>query len=439
MEESTASQMKQLKMFFIIIPFLLNFECNAKKGVSSNSDDKIELTAIKKQDLANNPKSYGGMMKKDGRFWDNVHPVVTGLPDSLENIELHYDWANNVQALFQAYKAGKVQKKDFEYYIGAWGSDTTDCSTEYVKTYIVIATGISKHGKRYYVLDTNNNYSFADEIPSELGDRNTFQLGNSTVLFQPHKVIYEKYVDRKIQKDSTWVAFFEQKGRMLLRCCEHTEASFQSGSVKYNVKAYPARGASTEYKEGTSFEISSDNKPTQQVKKGELVKLDNAFYQIDCSIDGLKINLTRTSNKAGGTQIGMAPLSFNAISLKGDSIHFPADFKGKYVLLDFWATSCAPCIQEMRDYYIDIYKKYGGKQFEIVGVADNLTSQLTTFIEKNSIKWMIIPDGKSKLIQKKYRVNQYPTLFFINPEGVIISKDSELRGGKFESILKGKD
>ena len=178
-------------------------------------------------------------------------------------------------------------------------------------------------------------------------------------------------------------------------------------------------------------------KRIQQLEKGEFLKLNDSYYRLDCSSDGLKVELTKVLNIEGSTQIGMVPLSFNSVTLKGDSIHFPADFKGKYVLLDFWATSCAPCVQEMKDYYVNIYNKYDGNQFEIIGVADNLPDQLTEFIRKNNISWMIVPDGKSKVIQKKYNINHYPTLYLISPEGIIISKkDVELRAGKFESVLE---
>jgi len=53
----------------------------------------------------------------------------------------------------------------------------------------------------------------------------------------------------------------------------------------------------------------------------------------------------------------MLPIAFKAKTYLGDSTSFPSDFKGKYVLPDFWPISCAPCIQEIKDYYIDIYNK----------------------------------------------------------------------------------
>jgi hypothetical protein len=111
-------------------------------------------------------------------------------------------------------KAGIFDKKGFDYYYNAWGSDTTDCTPDYVKTFVVIATGISKNGQKYYLFDSDNDYNLANEIPYEtsINANNLFENTNSE--FQPHKIICEKFIDNKIQKDSTWMAFFEHSDMM---------------------------------------------------------------------------------------------------------------------------------------------------------------------------------------------------------------------------------
>jgi len=80
---------------------------------------------------------------------------------------------------------------------------------------------------------------------------------------------------------------------------------------------------------------------------------------LSCSSDGLKIYLTKDTNaiSKGSIRVAMLPIAFKAKTYLGDSTSLPSDFKGKYVLPDFWPISCAPCIQEIKDYYIDIYNK----------------------------------------------------------------------------------
>lgn len=412
------SKIFSLLMLLILLPTLELF---------AKSDDVIRIRAIRQQSNTS-PESFTAMSVKDGRFWDRVYPQISGIPDSLTDVKTYYFPIDNVQALYQGFQAGVVEKKDFDYYIKAWGTDTTGCSRQYVKTHVVIVSGVSPKGVKYYLVDTNNNYSFSDEIPfSEI-------IRSSPSV----KILIEKNRNGKVVKDTTWIVFRELKIRtdqirMGLNFSEFSSGTFRLGSTDYQIRAFPSHG---NYKNGTTFDVLSGT-VSQKLLKGEFYKINNSLYQIDCSPDGLEITLTKVLKNEGSTQAGMAPISFKANTLKGENISFPEDFKGKYVLLDFWATSCGPCVMEMRDHYVDIYKKYGGKEFEIIGVADNTADQLKKFMAKNPYEWMIIPDGELKTILKKYRINSFPSLFLINPEGVIISKNSmELRNGKFESILK---
>lgn len=388
-------------------------------------DDIIRITASRHASTSR-PGGYAIMSIKDGRFWDKVYPTVRGIPDSLTDVRTYYFSIDNVQSLYQAFQAGVVEKKDFDYYIKVWSADTTVCSRRYVKNFVVIVSGISPKGVKYYLVDTNNNYNFADENPIKK-------------IYTPVNILYEKFKTGKVVKDRTWIELTEFKIkqdeiRLGLAFSEFSSGSFRLGTSDYQIRAIPQN--SPIYKEGTTFEIAS-NTEVQKFRIGEIFTANNIMYKIDCSPDGLEITLTKVLKNEGSTQAGMSPIPFKAKTLKGDNINFPEDFKGKYVLLDFWATNCGPCVMEMRNYYADIYKKYGGKEFEIIGVADNTADQLKKFMEKNTYEWMIIPDGELKTILKKYRINSFPSLFLINPEGVIISKNSmELRDGKFESILK---
>lgn len=109
-----------------------------------------------------------------------------------------------------------------------------------------------------------------------------------------------------------------------------------------------------------------------------------------------------------------------------------AQFKGKVVLIDFWATWCGPCITELPNVK-KAYEQHHSKGFEIIGISlDSDKAKLTSFIEKEHMTWPQYFDGlgwKSKLGQK-YGVNSIPATYLLDKEGKIVAKG--LRGDALE-------
>jgi thiol-disulfide isomerase/thioredoxin len=154
--------------------------------------------------------------------------------------------------------------------------------------------------------------------------------------------------------------------------------------------------------------------------------------------DSSPVQEVQRHEEAQKLQVGLLPGSvfpdFKEKDLAGAPLS-PANYRGKVLLIDFWATWCGPCVGELPN-VLKIYEKHHAQGFEIIGVSlDKNQEKLANFIKEKNVPWPQYFDGKGweNKLASKYGIQSIPSTFLVDGAGKIIARD--LRGADLDEAV----
>ncbi len=135
---------------------------------------------------------------------------------------------------------------------------------------------------------------------------------------------------------------------------------------------------------------------------------------------------TPRSVKGKGADFILEDLSGNEVSLK--------DFRGKVVMLEFWATWCPPCRASVPE-LIDLHERFQGRDFALIAISlDNSKSAVKDFVDEFNIPYiMLMNDGG---VDEQYGVFSIPTSFIVGRDGKVVSKHAGYGEGMIDGIIE---
>ncbi len=153
-------------------------------------------------------------------------------------------------------------------------------------------------------------------------------------------------------------------------------------------------------------------------------------------VESVKVSVSNAEKRTG---LIAKPFVVEGNNLNGTPFDW-SQYKGKWVLVDFWATWCPICIEEM-GHLKQVYQKYRAKGFEVVSVnLDDDPRARSAFFQSNSLPWPTVvsadPDNTGFMDPNAQRcgVEALPFLVFVGPDGTVVEINP--RGERLEELLQ---
>jgi peroxiredoxin len=382
--------------------------------------------------------------------WDGFYKCLHELknaPKNWKNVN-RIDFSVNIyQEVYECYSAGNMTQEYFELLKESWNwiPDENFESPTPMNNNFTIIQGIDENGTERFIWDKNGNYDFSDDaeikvanLPEREGNNylksyKRYKQMEDSLLKIPFKQQYAYLSQgKRIDTAFNFILFKEDIDRNLVMSIPIYAKTFLPQNGK-QIPIAASWGFSSPFSIGLTDKLVLITHDSLKDKTADesLIKEKSDFFEIDGQIyqflgadrktkELILVKYDKGISPYLPQEGSLAPL-FEATDAFGNVISLES-LRGKYVLLDFWGTSCKPCIEEMPEMQ-KLHELYGHRNFVILGIAEGNKEQIAAITQMQGATYAQIMGKDSEALFKKYNVTGLPRTFLINPQGYVMKRN----------------
>lgn len=369
--------------------------------------------------------------------WYKTQLYPLSAPSGMSEVKYGTIETDFYQTVYQSYCSGDISAEWYDTWTGLLTTalDSTRLSKAPVKTRIAFAIGKDASGQTVAAIDTDNDLELDDEkvfVPADLETVWASDNKDSVALANIVTASVEHYSKGRISQISVPLSVFYSRSLHYMFTSFATYSETEYNGVKIAVR--PSQYLT--YSSGLELVLPGDADPqtgkvaaSRTLRIGNLLNIKGELLRIK-GVDDNTLLLEKTGLSAEETyaaQPGFKAYPFEGAEFTSGQKVSLEGLRGRYVLLDFWALGCPPCLDEF-PVLRQLHDSTDREDFEIIGIIyPGREDRIREIVSTYGIDWpQIMSDKDTNDITGRYGISYFPTTYLIGPDGVIIEKD--LRG-----------